>query len=140
MKDGVAYFVVSMSDDTTWETVTDEQKQKVRSLSDNIFLMYKDDLCSLCVALVSDAYIANGQADQIQEYLNSAKSQMKDLSDKYSDYEHYPNLKGYYTTTNAFFDFCQNPTGSFEQVKTTINDYKNSARDYKNDLSYVFDD
>lgn len=140
LKDGVAYFAISMTNDTTWETATDEEKEKLRGLSDNIFLMYKDDLYSLCVQLVADAYVVNGKVAEIQEYLDSAKSQMKDLSDKYSDYEHYPNLKGYYTTTNAFFDFCQNPTGSFEQVKTTVNDYKNSARNYKNDLSYVFED
>lgn len=57
-----------------------------------------------------------------------------------SNYEHYSNLKGYYTTTNAFFEFCQNPTGSFAQVKDTINNYKNDARDYRNDLAYIFED
>ena len=61
------------------------------------------------------------------------------LSEKYSDYEHYPALKGYYTTTNAFFDFCQSPSGSFEQVKTTINEYRNDARNYDKDLNYKHD-
>ena len=65
---------------------------------------------------------------------------MKTLSEKYSDYEHYPALKGYYTTTDAFFDFCQNPSGSFEQVKTTINDYRNDCRSYNKDLNYIFED
>ena len=65
---------------------------------------------------------------------------MKDMSLQYSDYEHYPNLKGYYTTTNAFFEFCQNPTGSFEQVKDTINKYRNDARSYRNELAYIFED
>ena len=72
--------------------------------------------------------------------MEEAKAEMKEMSEKYSDYEHYPNLKGYYTTTNAFFAFCQNPTGSFEQVKTTINDYRNDARSYKSDLDYMFED
>lgn len=78
--------------------------------------------------------------DEVQTALNTAKEQMKELSDKYSDYEHYPNLKGYYTTTSSFFDFCQNPTGSFEQMKNTINDYKNEARDYISDLDYIFEE
>lgn len=52
------------------------------------------------------------------------------------------HLRGrrYYTSTSSFFEFCQNPTGSFEQVVNTINDYKNEARDYKNDLDYIFED
>ena len=140
IKEGVVYFSISIIDNATWDSVTDEQKQQIRDYADNVFLLFKDDLYSACVQIISDAYIANGKADQIQEYLDSAKTQMKELSDKYSDYEHYPNLKGYYTTTNAFFDFCKNPSGSFEQVKGTINDYKNSARNYNNDLSYVFDE
>ena len=78
--------------------------------------------------------------EEAQNVLNNAKTQMKELSERYSDYEHYPNLKGYYTTTSSFFDFCQNPTGSFEQVKDTINDYKNEARDYISDLDYIFED
>lgn len=81
--------------------------------------------------VVSGAYAANGE---------TAKAQMKNLSENYSDYEHYPNLKGFYTTTSSFFDFCQNPTGSFEQVKTTINDYRNKARGYISDLDYIFED
>ena len=65
---------------------------------------------------------------------------MKELSESYSDYEHYPALKGYYTTTSSFFDFCQNPTGSFEQLKTTVEDYKTTARDFNADLDYIFED
>ena len=49
-----------------------------------------------------------GAGKKAQTALNEAKAQMKELSEKYSDYEHYPNLKGYYTTTSSFFDFCNN--------------------------------
>lgn len=70
----------------------------------------------------------NGKAEEAQTALDAAKTQMKELSEKHSDYEHYPNLKGYFTTTSSFLEFCQNPTGSFEQLKDTINDYKNKAR------------
>lgn len=90
------------------------------------------------IHLVIIAYEAKGTSDEISTLLNSAKDQMKTLSDKHSDYEHYPNLKDYYTTTQAFFDYCQNPTGSFEQAVTTIEDYKNEARGYYYDLEYAF--
>lgn len=65
---------------------------------------------------------------------------MKKMSEKYSDYEHYPSLKKYYTETKSYFDFCKAPTGSFEQVKTTINDYRNDIREYVSDLDYIFED
>ena len=95
---------------------------------------------SVCVLLVSKAYELNGDVEIITNHLSEAKAEMKEMSEKYSDYEHYPNLKGYFTKTNAFFEFCQNPTGSFEQVKDTINSYRNDAREFRNDLAYIFED
>lgn len=107
---------------------------------DLYFTANKDSLFSACVWMVSKAYELNGTVDSITELLNDAKALMKEMSNQYSDYEHYPNLKSYYTTTNAFFEFCQNPTGSFEQVKDTINNYRNEARSYRNDIAYIFED
>lgn len=71
----------------------------------------------ICMRLGGSAF----KVEKAQTALDAAKAQMKELSQEYSDYEHYPNLKGYYTTTSAFFDFCNNPFGSFEQLKDTIN-------------------
>ncbi len=99
-----------------------------------------DDLFTFCIMVVVYAYKDNGTIEKAQSALDSAKDLMKTMSEKHSDYEHYPNLKEYYTTTKAFFAFCQEPTGSFEQAKTTINDYRNKARNYVNDLDYIFED
>ena len=141
IKDGVAYIICEF-DGKDWNTISDEDKQKMRddSVANGVFSVFEDDLFSFCVLVTSKAYIANGKAEEVENYLAEAKSQMKELSEKYSDYEHYPNLKGFFTTTSSFFDFCKNPTGSFEQVKDTINNYKNEVRDYKNDLDYIFED
>lgn len=111
-------------------------------IDDFYFTYYEKNgsLFSACVWLVSEAYNLNGKTKEIEDGLATAKELMKDMSAKYSDYEHYPNLKGYYTTTSAFFEFCKDPTGSFEQVKNTINDYRNNARNYRNELAYIFDD
>lgn len=108
-------------------------------VGDTFFYLMEDDLFSACVMVVSKAYELNGTAQEISDNLEAAKGEMKQLSEKYSDYEHYPALKDYYTTTQAYFDFCQNPTGSFEQVKETLNDYKNDAREQQNDLNFVFE-
>ena len=95
---------------------------------------------SACVDVVSTAYELNGISGEIKNLLNSARDQMKQLSDNYSDYEHYPNLKEYFTNTTAFFGFCMDPEGSFEQVVDTFNTYRNNARNYYYDLNYVFED
>lgn len=136
---GVAYVMNELSG-KEWSEITDEDRRTYADSADLFFDMMEDNLFSFCVMIVDGAYIANGKVEEAQSALDTAKIQMKELSEKYSDYEHYPNLKGYYTTTSSFFDFCQNPTGSFEQVKDTINDYKNEARDYISDLDYIFEE
>ena len=123
-----------------WDTMSEERREELIGKADLFFKYMEDDLFSFCVMAVSNAYVVNGKVEEAQTALDAAKSLMKELSKEYSDYEHYPNLKGYFTTTSSFFDFCQNPTGSFEQVKETINKYKNEARDYISDLDYIFED
>lgn len=136
---GIAYTVVGIIGED-WDELSEDDKTTYMNNADNCFSIMKDDLFSFCVMAVTGAYTVNGQVEEAQTALNAAKVQMKELSQEYSDYEHYPNLKGYYTTTSSFFDFCNNPTGSFEQVKDTINNYKNEARDYISDLDYIFED
>lgn len=122
-----------------WDSLTEEELKNYRSNIDAALEIMEDELFSFCVAAASNAYEANGKAEEAATALTAAKEIMKEMSEKYSDYEHYPNLKGYYTTTSSFFDFCQNPTGSFEQIKDTVNDYRNEARDYMSDLDYIFE-
>ena len=139
IRTGAAYTIAKILGEN-WEEMSDDDKKAYAKEADDYFAIMEDDLFTFCVMCVSGAYAANGKVEQAQTALDAAKTQMKELSQEYSDYEHYPNLKGYYTTTSSFFDFCNNPTGSFEQVKDTINDYKNDARDYISDLDYIFED
>lgn len=62
------------------------------------------DLYSICPFAVVDAYTVNGEIGKAEEALENAKTQMKILSEAYSDYEHYPNLKNYYTTVQALLE------------------------------------
>ena len=102
--------------------------------------LYGGSYMSAWVSVISEAYKCSGKAAEIEEHLNAAKELMKQLGDQYSDYEHYPSLKKYFTNTLAFFDFCCNPEGSFEQIVSTFNNYRNNAREYFFDLNYVFGD
>lgn len=142
-EDEMALGMVKLLNEDDFDTLSDSDKEDATKDAKEIFtyLFGMDDSSfSLCVGLVTNAYIARGDIERAEDYLSAAKSQMKDISDKYSDYEHYPALKGYYTTTSSFFDFCKNPQGSFEQLKSTIEDYRNEARDYNSDLDYIFVD
>lgn len=139
LADGVAYtLITSFGED--WDSTSEEDKDLYRKNTTAVFKIFEDSLFSFCVQIVSSAYVVNGEAEDAKNALDSAKTDMKEMSDKYSDYEHYSSLKGYYTTTNAFFEFCQNPTGSFNQVVDTMNNYRNDARSYRNDLNYIFTD
>lgn len=139
IRDGIAYTVNQIMGGSDWEELGDNEKQTYRNQANMYFQIFEDDLFSFCVMIVTGTYYANGKIAEAQAALDAAKGFMKELSDQYSDYEYYPNLKGYYTTTSSFFDFCQNPTGSFDQIKNTVNDYTNEARDYINDLDYIFE-
>ena len=107
--------------------------------TDNVFGLTGDNLFSFCVMVVQAAYVNNGKIGEVQTALDAAKEQMKALSEKYSDYEHYSNLKGYYVTTSSFFEFCQNPSCSFEQCEEIVNDYKSETHDYISNLDYIFE-
>ena len=140
LQDGAAAYVYEALSDENWSDASEEDKDKYRGMTTYYITIFEDDLFSFCVNIVSSAYKVNGEAEIVQTALDSAKIEMREMSEKYSDYEHYSNLKSYYTTTNAFFEFCQNPTGSFNQVVDTINNYRNDARSYRNDLAYIFSD
>lgn len=101
---------------------------------------YDDSFFSACVDVVSEAYVVNGQVDKISTLLLDAKNLMKELGSEYSDYVHYPVMKTYYSNTLAFFDFCKNPEGSFQQVIETFNDYRNIERKSFFELNYIFED
>ena len=136
---GVAYTMAKRSG-LNWDELSKEEKKTYSSNADSAFLRCGDSMFSWCVSVVVNAYIANGEVKKAQGYLTEAKEQMKELSEKYSDYEYYPALKGYFTTTSSFFEFCQDPTGSFNQLKTTMEDYETTARNYRADLDYIFED
>lgn len=84
------------------------------------------------------AYEVNGQTEEAQEYLNIAQTYMRELSEKYSDYEHYPNLKGFFTMAGSYLDVCCDSELSFTQFKDVKNQYEKEARDYTNDLDFIF--
>ena len=91
-----------------------------------------------CVELVIASYENTGVYAQADTLLAEAQSALKVVSEKNADYQYYPMLKQYYAKISAMLEFVKSPSGSFEQLKTTKNDYMNSIDSYQGDLSFVF--
>ena len=82
------------------------------------------------------SFMLNGDINEAQTLLESAKQGLKELP---TDYEYYSALKEFYMTTSALVDYCGSPSGSFDQYKVLLNDYRKEARDYMNGLDFAFE-
>lgn len=124
----------------SWDEMTEDEKNEYRNIADRLIENHVDDRLNFCVDIVYGLYSIDDSIEVAQSSLNQAREQLKELSEKYSDYEFYPALREYYTTTNSFFEYSTNVSGTFEQAQTTINDYRNEVRDHKSDLEFMFDE
>lgn len=91
------------------------------------------------VHIVKQAYKNNGKYTEAENYLSSAKESLKSVTSEYSDYTGYPTLKSFYSEVSSYLEFASSPSGSFSQVKTTIDNYETRIRTFKNDLSFIFE-
>ena len=92
-----------------------------------------------CLFVLEEAYVVNGTFDTIQEHIDAANAALRAMTADYDDYKHFPNLKDFYSLVLSYAEFAQSPTGSFNQLVDTKNDYENSIRRLRNDLGFVFD-
>ncbi|MBQ3210450.1 MAG: hypothetical protein IJB09_03040 [Oscillospiraceae bacterium] len=117
------------------------QVQRQRHIDDaDVWIFYFDNyennMVAACVCSIVNAYFHNGKFEEAETALDTAKENLKILSADYSDYEHYLNLKGFFTTTRAYLDYCQNLEGPVKQLI----DYKEQAKEYIGKLDYYFED
>ena len=138
---GLAFVLAKNKYKEDWYELSEEKKNSYIELAAN----YEgDDFFDQTNCLfittwsVIRAYEVNGQTEEAQEYLNNAQTYMRELSEKYSDYEHYPNLKGFFTMAGSYLDVCCDSELSFTQFKDVKNQYEKEARDYINDLDFIF--
>lgn len=139
---GAAYYLALTLEDDEWDDLSEEDQEYYIDNADYLFYLADEvgySMFSITVSVVIDAYEMNGSLDDVKDNLKDAKEQLKVLSEDHSDYEHYNSLKEYYNAVNSFFNFLSDPTGSFEQLKDTINDYRKDIRDCEADLEYAFD-
>ena len=95
---------------------------------------------STTVAIVKQVLTDKGKYDKVDELLSDAKTSIKSITRDYEDYTGYSTLKSYYSEMSAYAEFCKEPTGSYQQLSTTRDNYETKLRNYKNELSFVLDE
>lgn len=123
-----------------WNDISEEDKEFYRNGTIKVFekASKNGEYVGMSDALYGTVYSfqLNGNMYDAQTFLEAAKQELKELP---ADYEYYSALKDFYTTTSALVDFCGSPSGSLDQYKVLLNDYRKEARDYMNDLDFVFE-
>ncbi len=96
------------------------------------------DTFSPCVELVTESYKMNGDLNEIESLLSSARESLEKLSNNYSDYEHYWSITKYFNVINTYYNFCNEPTGSLEQAIDDLHEYNEIAEECHSSLYYYF--
>lgn len=141
LKLGIAYVMAKNMDRKNWDELSDREKDEyiiaAGEFDGDGFSLFENCM-NFSLHSIRNAYKLNGRVEEAQGYLEVAKRQMQELSGKYNDYEHYPALKGYYTMAGAYLDACLEARQSFEGFSDVRTQYEKEARDYINDLDFVF--
>lgn len=77
----------------------------------------------------------NGTYSKAEQTLNDIKKNLKSATNDLNDYD---DIKKYYTSALAYYQYLKNPTGNYNQMTDTMNNYENELNEYKNDLSFDF--
>ncbi len=141
IKAGLSYALAKYKYGKSWDELSNEEKETYIKVAEGYAFddesIGENRLFIACWTIIH-AYELNGKLDNAKNDLESAKVLMLELSEKYSDYKHYPNLKGYYTTSSSYLDAIENFKMSFEAFKELKQEYEKEARDYINDLDFIF--
>lgn len=135
-----SYNMVSAFSSETGVSVTDLNKAaEALEVSSKVLYILLEDFSS-AVTIILKAYEVNGTIERLDGALTHAKAELKTMTQEYSDYSQYPTLKSFYSEVDSYASFLKDPSGSFSQLQTTIENYRNQIRTYKSDLSFVFED
>lgn len=138
----VGYFTCTIffGEEWTEETAKDTKENFSLETANAMFILADGtlyDMFQFCVLIVQDAYELNGSIEEARASLNIAKEQLQVLAERYPDFDQYSVLKDYYLLTSEFLEFCIETNGAFEHVQTTVNNYKDQARKYMNELEFT---
>lgn len=132
--EGVVYAIFTLATDADYDTASESDKEMFRGQGEYFFKLMENDLNTACVLVTIGAYKSNGKLDQAEAALNTAYNQLQELSTNYSDYKHLDALKGYYTATDSYLNFCINPSCTLAQFVDKVDAYRSDAQVYMSEL------
>lgn len=97
-----------------------------------------EDSAANGVAVVLLAYNNRGTFTVLDDIMNEGLSIIKELSNDYCDDVYAPKLQEYYTAISVCADFFKNPTGTFDELESTIKNYKNNITTIQTSLGLLF--
>ena len=93
---------------------------------------------SACVAIINSTYKITGKTASIEMLLEGAREILIKMSKNDSDSPYYEDLKQYFVNTMAFYDFCNEPTGTYDVAKVKISNFKTNGTTYYYNLYCFF--
>ncbi len=89
-----------------------------------------------CMWTIQNCLEKRGDFNEVDRLLAESKSYIQKIT---SEYEYYGDFKDYYAKVASYAEFFKAPSGSFEQLKTTILDYENGIRTAKEIFKFDFE-
>lgn len=91
-----------------------------------------------CLYVAEMAIESKGDYSTIKNNLATVENRLKELTSKYGDNTYCYKLKEYYSAVSSYADFFMNPSGSFKQLSTTIDNYETSIRTCRSEVGVLF--
>lgn len=92
-----------------------------------------------CLWVLKQAIDNSGTHAEIDGLLSDAKDALKELKDKYPDYENYDTLKEYYTEVSTYAQFFESQECSFNQLTGLITDYETKIKTLCKELEFDYE-
>lgn len=107
---------------------TDKQKSRDSAATGTLFWFCSGKIPAACVLTVGAAYRLNGSVETIENALHMYQEKKPLLYVPGTDDAIWEHMEQLYVSIAAYLDYCQNPTGSFDQSSETINGYRTEIR------------
>ena len=91
------------------------------------------------VAVAKEVCRIKGLYDEAEKNINDALTLIQKISEKNREYTKHNELSNYYSFVLAYYNFAKSPTGSFNQLSNTIDNYQTQIITQKNKLSIYFE-
>ena len=107
-----------------------EKLIELRSMGNSIDTPYE------CIKICKKVLL---QDDDNYTYVKTNIDDAKECIQKISsDFDGYKDLKGFYSTASSFYDWLDEPTGTYENSVEMVADYQKELKKYKNDLEFDY--